>query len=92
MRYPIVVVGTVRYAPYAVMEMRGEVTWLLANGANLAGVSKHLGHSGVAITGDFYHHVSPKEQESNKNSWPIFFQFGILLGNKNRPNQTNQNL
>lgn len=40
-------------------------TWLLANGANLAAVSKHLGHSGVGITGDFYHHVTPKDYETN---------------------------
>jgi integrase len=38
-------------------------TWLLANGVNLAYVSKHLGHSGVAITGDTYHHILPKEHE-----------------------------
>ena len=38
-------------------------TWLLAHGVNLAYVSKHLGHSGVAITGDTYHHILPKEHE-----------------------------
>ena len=38
-------------------------TWLLAEGVNLAYVSKHLGHSGVAITGDTYYHVLPKEHE-----------------------------
>ncbi len=51
-------------------------TWLLANGINLAYVSKHLGHSGVAITGDTYHHVQPKEHERGMKlldgSFPIW--------------------
>ncbi|GEM_PF-6835044 len=38
-------------------------TWLLVEGVNLAYVSKHLGHSGVAITSDIYHHIMPKEHE-----------------------------
>jgi integrase len=48
-------------------------TWLLANGVNLAYVSKHLGHSGVAITGDTYHHVLPKEHERGMNLLDGFF-------------------
>lgn len=38
-------------------------SWLLAGDVNLAAVSKHLGHSGVAITGDIYHHLLPKDHE-----------------------------
>ena len=38
-------------------------SWLLDNGVNLTYVSKHLGHSGVAVTGDTYHHILPKEHE-----------------------------
>lgn len=38
-------------------------SWLLAGDVNLAAVSKHLGHSGVAITGDIYHHLLPKDYE-----------------------------
>ncbi len=60
-------------------------TWLLANGANLAGVSKHLGHSGVGITGDFYHHVSPKEQESNKKLMADIFPVWDATGKPEPP-------
>ncbi|MBI2094936.1 MAG: site-specific integrase [Candidatus Omnitrophica bacterium] len=56
-------------------------TWLLAEGVNLAYVSKHLGHSGVAITGDTYHHVLPKEHERGMKLldgiFPIWDTIGI---------------
>ncbi len=38
-------------------------SWLLSKGVDLAFVSKHLGHSTVAITSDIYHHFLPEDYE-----------------------------
>ena len=66
-------------------------TWLLANGVNLAYVSKHLGHSGVAITGDTYHHILPKEHERGMklmdSMFPIWNTGGIPLGDHSKSPQ-----
>ena len=55
-------------------------TWLLASGINLAYVSKHLGHSGVAITGDTYYHVQPKEHERSMKLMDSMFPIWVASG------------
>jgi len=62
-------------------QRHSNASWLLAKGASLSYVSKHLGHSSVAVTGDIYHHVLPKEHERSMKLldeiFPIWDTTGI---------------
>jgi integrase len=55
-------------------------TWLLARGVDLSYVSRHLGHSKVAITTDTYYHFLPKVKCHTKlmdNVFPTWNTAGI---------------